>query len=226
MHRNSIRRLVLLDGMIFIAAIAIGIAGGRARVVQQRLPTGWWGGDAFNGAIWVAVAWAVAIMIRLRPPLPRRRLLASQPGFMACVAIVLTFAVIVIQAILTDSIHLIFQGRFTTPFYDIGRVFPVSRRQAVFDRSILHRSNLGHPRSQWTMAAREVMDRMAGASPGTLLDRLCPSGHAHGSNWGRLIAQSLFYSRDFPLGLPTVRNFANGDPVVRVSIRASGGVES
>jgi hypothetical protein len=117
MHKNPIRRLVLLDGMIFIAAIAIGIAGGRARVAQQRLPTGWWGGDALNGAIWVALAWAVAIiLIRLRPPLPRRRLLASQPGFMACIAMALTLAVIVIQAILTDIIHLIFQGRSTTLF--------------------------------------------------------------------------------------------------------------
>ena len=68
MHDNSIRRMVLLDAMILIAAKAIGITGGRALVAQQRLPTAWWVASTLCSQ--VHVLFCPAVKVSPEEPMP------------------------------------------------------------------------------------------------------------------------------------------------------------
>ena len=88
---NDRSRLSIADGMIAVAAVAVGLV-----LVRQTLPINEvspaWAGLAMNGSVLAAdllapISFAL-LAIRLRPPRPPLRRLARQPGFAACLAAV------------------------------------------------------------------------------------------------------------------------------------------
>jgi hypothetical protein len=90
-------RITMLDGMVLIAATAIGLAAGRAQVLSRR-PGSWWGVDAHTAGVWFALAWSIAlIVLQVRPGRRDRRRLWARPGFAACVAVVASLAVILVH---------------------------------------------------------------------------------------------------------------------------------
>lgn len=99
------RRFTLFDGMVLIAATAVGIACFRALwgSFEISLPrphslAAWL--ELFLTILvvgWPMLAiWTVAILfLRLLKPRPRRLLLTRQPGLIACVAVVTAIALVV-----------------------------------------------------------------------------------------------------------------------------------
>ena len=99
-RRGSLcRRFTLLDGMILVAGVAVGLVGGLA------------GYEQFHGRIWpnaasrflcyvMTLASCMVLIFRLREPRPPLRLVARQPGAVACFAIVAFQLSSVIQALI------------------------------------------------------------------------------------------------------------------------------
>lgn len=98
------RRFQLIDGMILVAATALGFAYVHSNRATWYL---WYmtqpGSHAFNAGKWmgigllfaipVTLTWTLALLaIRLRTPRPPLRRLTRQPGFVACLAAVLSLA--------------------------------------------------------------------------------------------------------------------------------------
>jgi hypothetical protein len=98
------RRFHVLDGMVLIAATAVGFAIARAYalevlnnnlapypVVPRILLTIW---SFILATLPVPVMWSIAVfLLHLRRPRPRLRLLADRPGFVACGAVTLVVAI-------------------------------------------------------------------------------------------------------------------------------------
>lgn len=83
--------------MIFVAATAMGLAGGLAPHGRPGHRTGWQH-DPVIGSVWLALALTMATLIaRLRSPRPRWARLTRQPGFLASVAVAATLVVAVIS---------------------------------------------------------------------------------------------------------------------------------
>jgi hypothetical protein len=108
MRRESSRPFRILDGVVLIAATGVGLAGWRFwfAVTDSGWDRLWPTGDLWKLERWlIAAQWAAPVasimllswtgavlLLRLGPGRPRRRRLWSQPGFLACVAVVLAFA--------------------------------------------------------------------------------------------------------------------------------------
>lgn len=108
MHRPP-RRFTLLDMMVLIAATAVSIAWMRHYAPRHGLPDvlinqrfgGWTTAAFFSGTVtaltrvtgyWLT-PWTFALLIlRMRPPRPRRRQLFRQPGMVACLSAALAIA--------------------------------------------------------------------------------------------------------------------------------------
>src|SRR3954454_16947147 len=110
MPPTSPRALRLSDVLILVAATALGLAG--CRFLLTHSETDW--SEVWNGFrtgrttrlgfvdLWLLaregirlaspllLAWSAAVLVsRLRGPRPRRRRLWCQPGFLACLAVLL-----------------------------------------------------------------------------------------------------------------------------------------
>jgi hypothetical protein len=119
MKEKPPRRFGLIDAMILVAATAIGIAWGRgdliATVQAKVIPTGTVFSNTMRtrpvrfsdrlgtfrlGALRLLGCWTLAVLvIRLRPPRPRRVRLMCQPGMLA-VATATTYTVVVAASFL------------------------------------------------------------------------------------------------------------------------------
>ena len=107
MIRSEVRRFTIVDGMILVAATAVGLVGARSNVIEGRDslswdPTWWSYGNLEAGIVSFAVvippaaAWTAAVVIlRLRSPRPRGRRLARQPGMVAACSAMGAMAVVV-----------------------------------------------------------------------------------------------------------------------------------
>lgn len=98
----SKRRFTLIDAMALVAATGVGFALARPGLVGflNHFSRNWAGASRLVawievGTAWsfglapVTIVWAAAlIFLRVRPPRPARRRLSRQPGFTACVALV------------------------------------------------------------------------------------------------------------------------------------------
>jgi hypothetical protein len=101
---HQARRFHVLDGMVLIAATAIGLAIARAcalevlgnnlgpyPVLPRMLLTIW---AYILATLPVPVMWSIAVfLLHLRRPRPGLRLLADRPGFVACGAVTLVAAI-------------------------------------------------------------------------------------------------------------------------------------
>ncbi len=106
--RNPSRRFRLLDGILLIAATALGLSWSRAIEFEfvpwdysvDRL-IGWFREDGVF-VVWklidpVVICWmGMLVILRLASPRPRGRRLGRQPGFVACLAGSLTIAAILL----------------------------------------------------------------------------------------------------------------------------------
>ncbi len=98
MKRDSDHNFAMSDGMVLIAAIAVGIAGGRARLTRETMPFAWWGIGFQDRSAWMAVSLSLAlVVIGLRWPRPPLRRLAARPGWMAAVAVAVTLALVCVD---------------------------------------------------------------------------------------------------------------------------------
>ena len=99
MATNACRKFSVFDGMILIAATAVGIALARdwyepsMKMAEVRGPII----GVYVASVWLMAAWSLALLyLRLRQPRPSLRRIGSQPGTIASVAaalaLVLTFA--------------------------------------------------------------------------------------------------------------------------------------
>jgi hypothetical protein len=104
----------ILDGIIFVAAIAVALAIGRGKSgvpadpFELNPPTPSAGrvalGFVQTGILWtkpfaISVT-ATLVILRMIPPRPRLRRIARQPGFIACAAAVIAMAVRLAEAVL------------------------------------------------------------------------------------------------------------------------------
>ena len=80
------RRFSVLDGMILIAGLAIGVVGGRSGFEEYRWQSPGYAWHRLAGST-LMTATALTLIFRLRRPRPPIRLLATQPGAVACFAI-------------------------------------------------------------------------------------------------------------------------------------------
>ncbi|MCA1686771.1 MAG: hypothetical protein LC745_12540 [Planctomycetia bacterium] len=111
MTSPTTQRFTVTDGMVLIAATALGLAAVRE---LSRLALSTFGTDAFcsdlvdlsySVAFCLSLAWTFALLLlRLRRPRPGRRDLFRQPGFAACVAVTLT-ATLHVMRTLTDAAY-------------------------------------------------------------------------------------------------------------------------
>src|SRR4051794_4601114 len=111
MTDSNRRRFTVTDGMVLIAATAVGLASARAlaRLDETTFgPDRIWSdavGSAYSVAFCLCLAWSFALpLLRLRQPRPRFRDLFRQHGFAACVAVALTSILHVIR-VLTDAAY-------------------------------------------------------------------------------------------------------------------------
>ncbi len=94
--------------MILVAACAVGLAG-----MREMIP-GWastrlaWGVVPLYGSAWIALACSIALIpLRLHGLRPRRGLLWRQPGWLACLGVLLTIILSLAQQLLSASVILI-----------------------------------------------------------------------------------------------------------------------
>lgn len=84
------RPFTVADGMTFVAATAVGLAGGLVPFSGPRLPTGWHY-EPVVGSVWLAASLTSATLAaRLKRPRPRWRSITREPGFVASVAVIST----------------------------------------------------------------------------------------------------------------------------------------
>ena len=126
MHRPPPRRFTLIDAMVLIAATAVGIALVRhahwdmLRMTLNSLRQE----PSFNYfvsfALWemdrafisVVTPWTIALLaLGMRPPRPRLRLLARQPGTVACFSACLTIAAEITQLVVGCGWLLLIRNR-------------------------------------------------------------------------------------------------------------------
>ncbi len=92
------RRFSVLDGMILVAGVAVGIVGGRWRFGEYHWQTPAFGLGEYHwetpafawhplAGVLLMLASALVMIWRLRRPRPPIRLIASQPGAVACFAV-------------------------------------------------------------------------------------------------------------------------------------------
>lgn len=105
MNRRPDRRFTIADGMVLVAAVAVGsllwraYLPGHARMMQFRSRLGTDGafGRAMSwlsapGSCLVVPLMAATLLLRLRRPRPRWRRIVRQPGFAACAAAMASLA--------------------------------------------------------------------------------------------------------------------------------------
>jgi uncharacterized membrane protein YidH (DUF202 family) len=103
MDTGSCRRFKLADGLILIAAVAAGLGITRFHADLHRQDMGRFDAvSAFELAL-MSIYWSALLMMmalipmRLRRPRPPMRRLRRQPGFIACVAVVLAAAFVILD---------------------------------------------------------------------------------------------------------------------------------
>ena len=114
------RRFTLFEGMVLIAATAVGIACSRAMWLALGISTTWpdtWAAwlefaAIVFGTTWPILAvWTVAILfLRLLKPRPRWRRLTRQPGLIACLAVTTTLAFLVSVVVGISVVDVIIMG--------------------------------------------------------------------------------------------------------------------
>lgn len=100
--RSQYRRFALSDALVLVAATSAGFVPARSlSFLSSARKTGVFGGSRFNIAlkegmvfvIPILLAWTVAVLLlSLRRPRPRWRRVASGPGFVAAVVVLLAVA--------------------------------------------------------------------------------------------------------------------------------------
>ncbi len=107
---RPVRRFTILDGMIFVAASAVGLTVARSvEADASRLPPGarpiqyWiWSGPPSCLAFACGLA---LILARSVPPRPRWRRIARQPGFVASIMAVWPFPIFTLYAMMGASVE-------------------------------------------------------------------------------------------------------------------------
>ncbi len=104
MNTDGRRRFTIADGMILIAATAFALVAIRATLVDASgmtvSPWAW----AEPRLTWVGLAFTLAFLpIRLRRPRPDRAGLWRQPGWVACVSVMISLLVSLFQQVLSDA---------------------------------------------------------------------------------------------------------------------------
>ncbi len=98
MKRDPGHNFAMADGMVLIAAVVVGIAGGRARLAREAMPFIWWGVGVQDRSAWMAVSLSLSlVVIGLRRPRPPLRRLATRPGWMAAVAVAVALGLVCID---------------------------------------------------------------------------------------------------------------------------------
>lgn len=108
MSSRSPRKFTILDGMILVAALACGFAlrrveAGAGQFVGAFGPDNWLGRNA-QEPIHAVVPFLTAmtpavVLMRLRRPRPRLRIVARQPGMAACCAAIIPLAMTLIELV-------------------------------------------------------------------------------------------------------------------------------
>jgi hypothetical protein len=102
------RRFSIFDGMILVVVCAVSLAGVRALRGLSETPVAWWGVWALYDSAWIALACSLALIpLRLHGLRPRPRLLWRQPGWLACLGVLLAVFVCLAQQLLNASVILI-----------------------------------------------------------------------------------------------------------------------
>ncbi|MDB5350761.1 MAG: hypothetical protein JWN86_2008 [Planctomycetota bacterium] len=126
--RNGCRRFTILDGMILIAATAVGLAWvGRVwpGFLNQLPPArrSWaWGRDftvkvtALATPVLMMWTWAI-LLLRLRGPRPGWRRVTRQPGMTACLSALILFAIVATVEALVISRSIYSQSLFAAEFW-------------------------------------------------------------------------------------------------------------
>jgi hypothetical protein len=113
-RRTPCRSFTLFDGMILVAGVAVGLVGGRAGY-EQFQEYGIWPHAASRYVCYaMLLASCMVLILRLRGSRPPLRLVARQPGAVACFAIVAFQLSSAIQA-------LILSMRLDEPMF-LGRI--------------------------------------------------------------------------------------------------------
>jgi hypothetical protein len=105
MNSTFKRRLSISDGIILVAATAVSLACVREfeslALAMYGRQFGW--ARRFQASVWAALPLTLALIpLRLRQPRPRRQLLWRQPGWLAVIAVAVSFAHLLTLVVLDE----------------------------------------------------------------------------------------------------------------------------